>query len=322
MVWILYLGALFLLFNGEHHLAGAITALIGFPFCILWSSRKAKEPEDDVTLNYRGIGQSVGVSKSGMNTAGSKKTRKNKNYRKEEYIPGDTEGYYEDPENIHLQEIDRQEERRRRENDDFYKSENGSYSAKRESERARRKALEEEAYLLRKYNADHWKVKAADDALGRSEREREWENDKQDYQPVCNNCNHWESQCRCCNTCDDYPCKCCYKCKEYPCDCCVECGAARCRCCSKCEAYPCECCDECGQPDRYCRCCSRCDSYPCQCCDECREANCRCCRTCDSYPCQCCRTCDDFPCRCCSRCDSYPCECCDDCGQPDRYCRC
>ncbi len=317
MVWIFYLVALVILFNGGHHLGGAIAALIGFPICILWSSRKGKKPGNEVTMEYKGIGQSVGVTTSSYDSAKSKKSRK-----KEEYIPGDTAGYYEDPDNIYLQEIDRREERRRREHDYSYSNEGDSFSAKRESERAKRKALEEEAYLLRKHNADHWKVKAADDALGRTQRERDWENEKQDYQPVCDTCNHWESQCRCCNTCEEYPCKCCYKCKEYPCECCEECGEARCRCCSKCETYPCECCDECGQPDSYCRCCSRCNSYPCECCDECGEANCRCCRSCDSYPCQCCRTCDDHPCRCCSRCDSYPCECCDDCGQPNRYCRC
>lgn len=158
----------------------------------------------------------------------------------------------------------------------------------KEKEEERRKA-EEEAYFYRKHDGPEWKVKAADDVLERTTQEREYENDKHDYHPVCNECNHYESDCRCCD-----------ECGKYRCQCCRECGEANCICCRNCHTHPCECCDECGEA--RCRCCNRCDSYPCDCCDECGNPN------------------DN--CRCCNRCDSYPCECCDSCGQPDRYCRC
>ncbi|PFN28428.1 hypothetical protein COJ50_04095 [Bacillus cereus] len=165
-------------------------------------------------------------------------------------------------------------------------------------EEERKRQAEDDAYFYRRHGGYRHKVDEADDILGRSQRERDYEDDK--YEVRCNGCNEPESHCKCCSTCDQYPCRCCRRCDSYPCECCDTCGEANCRCCSRCDSYPCECCDECGQPDRYCRCCRRCDSYPCECCNECGEANCRCCR----------------------RCDSYPCECCNSCGQPDRYCRC
>ncbi|AYF06105.1 hypothetical protein bcere0028_18850 [Bacillus cereus AH1271] len=165
-------------------------------------------------------------------------------------------------------------------------------------EEYRKKQAEDDAYFYRRHSGYRHKVEEADDVLGRSQRERDYEDDK--YEVRCNSCNEPESHCRCCDTCNQYPCRCCRRCDLYPCECCDTCGEASCRCCRRCDSYPCECCDECGQPQSYCRCCRRCDRYPCECCNECGEANCRCCR----------------------RCDAYPCECCSSCGQPDRYCKC
>ncbi|PGZ74203.1 hypothetical protein COE49_10340 [Bacillus sp. AFS029637] len=163
-------------------------------------------------------------------------------------------------------------------------------------EEYRKKQAEDDAYFYRRHSGYRHKVDEADDILGRSQRDRDYEDDK--YEVRCNGCNEPESHCKCCGTCDQYPCRCCRRCDSYPCECCNECGEANCRCCRRCDSYPCECCNECGEAN--CRCCRRCDSYPCECCNECGEANCRCCR----------------------RCESYPCECCNSCGQPDRYCRC
>lgn len=143
-----------------------------------------------------------------------------------------------------------------------------------EDEYERKKELERDSDLYRRHDAVPWKVESIDDELGRTQAEREYENEKHDYEPVCSNCNYPEGQCRCCNTCNDYPCQCCYTCRSHPCECCSTCGYASCSCCSSCNSYPCECCDTCGYAS--CRCCSTCDDYPCQCCYSCR-----------SYPCSC-----------------------------------
>lgn len=160
-------------------------------------------------------------------------------------------------------------------------------SQTRDDEYYRKKQAEDDSYFYRNHDGPAWKVDAADDELGRSTREREYENEKYDYEPVCDECRY--TSCRCCS-----------QCNSYPCECCSECGEANCRCCNECDTYPC-------------RCCSECDSYPCRCCNEC-----------DSYPCRCCSRCDSYPCECCDGCgepDRY-CRCCDRCGEPDRYCRC
>ncbi|MGE7861208.1 hypothetical protein ACQKOA_09095 [Bacillus mobilis] len=143
-------------------------------------------------------------------------------------------------------------------------------------EEYRKKQAEDDAYFYRRHSGYRHKVEEADDVLGRSQRERDYEDDK--YEVRCNGCNEPESHCRCCETCNQYPC----------------------RCCRRCDSYPCECCDECGQPQSYCKCCRRCDRYPCECCNECGEANCRCCRRCDAYPCECCSSCGqpDRYCKC------------------------
>ncbi|KZD55753.1 keratin associated protein 5-4 [Bacillus cereus] len=189
-----------------------------------------------------------------------------------------------------------------------------------EEERMRR--AEEDAYFYRQRSGYQHKVDEADDVLGRSQRDRDYEDDK--YAVHCNGCNEPENHCRCCDTCDQHPCRCCRSCNSYPCECCDECGQSQsyCKCCRNCDRYPCECCNECREAN--CRCCSSCNSYPCECCDECGQSQsyCKCCRNCDRYPCECCNECREANCRCCNSCNTYPCECCNTCGQPDRYCRC
>ena len=126
------------------------------------------------------------------------------------------------------------------------------------------KEAEDEAYFYRRHGGPQWKIDAADDELGRTQFERDYEDEK--WEHVCDGCGEPERHCKCCNKCD-----------SYPCECCDTCGYANCRCCSTCEDYPCSCCDECGQPERYCRCCTKCNSYPCECCDTCGYADCKCC---------------------------------------------
>lgn len=129
-------------------------------------------------------------------------------------------------------------------------------SAKKQSgmsdEEYRKKQAEDDAYFYRRHSGYRHKVDEADDILGRSQRDRDYEDDK--YEVRCNGCNEPESHCKCCGTCDQYPCRCCRRCDSYPCECCNECGEANCRCCRRCDSYPCECCNSCGQPERYCRC--------------------------------------------------------------------
>lgn len=190
----------------------------------------------------------------------------------------------------------------------------------REEREGRRKEAEDNAYLYRVHGGPQWKIDAADDELGRTQFERDYEDERWGH--VCDGCKEPERYCKCCRECDSYPCQCCSQCRSHPCECCNTCGYASCRCCSKCECYPCECCDNCGQPERYCKCCSKCESYPCECCNTCGEPEryCKCCRECDNYPCECCRNCRSHPCeccdtcgyascRCCYRCREYPCEC-------------
>ncbi|MGX5609714.1 hypothetical protein ACWKTZ_25395 [Bacillus cereus] len=130
-------------------------------------------------------------------------------------------------------------------------------------EEYRKKQAEDDAYFYRRHGGYRHKVEEADDILGRSQRERDYEDEK--YETRCRGCNEPESHCRCCNDCDQYPCRCCR-----------ECGEANCRCCRRCDSYPCECCNECGEAN--CRCCRSCNSHPCECCDECRQPQryCRC----------------------------------------------
>lgn len=136
-------------------------------------------------------------------------------------------------------------------------------SAKKKAEEEaywKKKNAEDAAYEHRKYGAPEWKVRAADDDLGRTQRERDYENEKWGYNPMCNECNRPENECKCCDDCG-----------RYNCVCCRECGEARCVCCSKCQSSPCQCCSKCNEPDNYCRCCDRCGETErnCRCCDRC-----------------------------------------------------
>lgn len=176
---------------------------------------------------------------------------------------------------------------------DFTRDNRGS-SRDSEDEYWRQKKLEEDAHFYRRNGGERWKVEAADDALGRTQVERDHEDEQ--YERTCSGCNEPESQCSCCRNCNSDPCQCC-----------DECGQYNCRCCRNCNSDPCQCCDECGQYN--CRCCRNCNSDPCECCDECGYYNCRCCSNCDRDPCQCCSECGEYNCRCCYRCGRYPCDC-------------
>ncbi|MGE7121712.1 hypothetical protein ACQKIC_15955 [Peribacillus sp. NPDC046944] len=135
----------------------------------------------------------------------------------------------------------------------FYEKQRHASKLQEEEEYDRKKKAEDDAYYYRRNDGPAWRVKEADDILGRSTNERHYEDDKYNYESVCNECGH--PSCRCCRNCN-----------SYPCECCRECGEANCRCCNRCNSYPCECCNECGEAN--CRCCNRCNSYPCRCDDD------------------------------------------------------
>lgn len=90
------------------------------------------------------------------------------------------------------------------------------------------KKREDDAHFYRKNGGPQWRVDAADDDLGRSQWERDYEDEK--YEQKCNGCDEPESRCKCCSRCD-----------RHPCECCRECGEANCRCCYRCGRYRCEC---------------------------------------------------------------------------------
>ncbi|WP_336769689.1 hypothetical protein [Bacillus bombysepticus] len=75
-----------------------------------------------------------------------------------------------------------------------------------EEQRERMRQYEEDARIYRgQYGYEHL-VKEADDYLGRSQRERDYEDEK--YAPHCFGCGQVESDCCCCRECNVHPCMC------------------------------------------------------------------------------------------------------------------
>ena len=163
---------------------------------------------------------------SAVETAATKQERKSDRTNR-----GNYSSQNRNKKNSKQNEYDWEEEKKQNQ----YQSDNQSYSKKEDDEYRRRKEddeywerkrKEDDAYFYRKNGGPRWKIDEADDALGRSKIDRDYEDEH--YERRCNECREPESQCKCCSKCD-----------RYPCECCDERGYADCRCCSRCDRYPC-----------------------------------------------------------------------------------
>ncbi|MGE7632900.1 hypothetical protein ACQKMZ_11390 [Bacillus paramycoides] len=65
--------------------------------------------------------------------------------------------------------------------------------------------VEERARFLRQQGGNEYEVDAADDFLGRSPQQRDYEDEM--HAARCFGCGEIERECRCC-TCNDHPCMC------------------------------------------------------------------------------------------------------------------
>jgi len=255
---IVYLGAFVLLVAGYSEGSSSYTYLAVAVILINFLSKRKKLLANRGSNNYKSHGHR-GNYQGGTNNRARRETaagsggRNNTNFnsdynptpKPDNYGFGNNESYENNYSNTNFSNAG--DARKKAEDDAYWE----------------KKKAKDDAYFYRKNGGPAWKVKEADDNLGRTQRERDYEDDKWNYNPVCPECNY--ENCRCCNDCGSYPCQCCRECGEancrccnncdrYPCQCCRECGEAHCRCCSRCDSYPCECCSRCGQPDRYCRC--------------------------------------------------------------------
>ena len=155
MSWFIYIAIVGYLFYSQHYIWGFVIGFIGFFYCIARNVESSENESKNPTLK--------------QDSKRNKKDVYNKHRRSQD-----------------------QEDHLEYEHKTLARKRNSSTS--RKNEKMERDKLEEEAYLLRKHNSEHWKVKEIDDQLGRSVIEREWENTKYDYEPVCHSCNQWESK--------------------------------------------------------------------------------------------------------------------------------